>query len=184
MPLSSDLLGARLVDFGDEQPPLGGRGEHGAHVEDPGPVGGEGDGDRGGGPNSISRSPSTATVPRSTATVCGSPGRSGRASRIPIGTITPGAIGASTVRAASSGGGQPDRDPVRVGAGGRVQQPGDAGQADGVRLGERAVDLAQRLRLPQRPGADVRHRGHAHVDQRDLRAGRPGRTSTRSTLAR
>jgi hypothetical protein len=54
-----------------------------------------------------------------------------------------------------------------------VQQPGDARQADGVRLGERAVDLAQGVGLPQRLGADVGHGRDADVDERDL-LDRPG----------
>ena len=135
----------------DEEPARGGVGERDAHVEHARSVGREGDGDGGAG----AELDLALAVDGDGAAFDGDPvrdagGQVAGVPRTPIGATTPGAIGAKTVRSAVGGIGEGDDDAVGIGPRGGVQQAGDAGQADRVRLGEGAVELAQGRGLPQR----------------------------------
>src|SRR5712692_7355598 len=55
-----------------------------------------------------------------------------------------------------------------AGDGGQLAQ--DAGQADRVGFGERAEELGQRRRIPDRAGSDMAFSGHSHVNERRLYA--------------
>jgi hypothetical protein len=132
----------------DEEPARGGVGERDAHVEHARSSGREGDGDGGAG----AELDLALAVDRDGAALHGDPVRD-------AGGQVPGVADADRGddarrdrgedRPVRGGGiGEGDDDTVGIGPRGGVQQAGDAGQADRVRLGERAIELAQGRGLP------------------------------------